>query len=191
MNWPAPPAARTTGGELAAAAKIVGLCVAAAVSYGVLHDQVTARVCVEYFTVAHPLLVPTTDPTVLGLVWGVVATWWVGAGLGLMLAVAARLGGRTPRGWRDLLRPVAVLLLVCGVLAAAAEVCGYAFGGGPGALFPPAREWSAEKQSRFLGVLIAHNVSYLAGGLGGLILCGLTFFRRPAATTGGSASAAG
>jgi len=29
---------------------IVLLCVAAAVVYGIVHDQITARVCVEYFT---------------------------------------------------------------------------------------------------------------------------------------------
>jgi hypothetical protein len=32
---------------------IVLLCVLAAVVYGVLHDQVTARICVEYFTIGH------------------------------------------------------------------------------------------------------------------------------------------
>jgi len=28
--------------------KIVGLGILAAVSYGIIHDQITARVCVEY-----------------------------------------------------------------------------------------------------------------------------------------------
>ena len=70
--------------------RIVLLAVAAAIAYGILHDQVTARVAIEYFTVAHPRIVESEDPTVLGLVWGVVATWWVGAILGTLLAVAAR-----------------------------------------------------------------------------------------------------
>ena len=34
--------------------EIILLCVVSAVIYGVCHDQVTARVCVEYFTVGHP-----------------------------------------------------------------------------------------------------------------------------------------
>jgi len=68
---------------------IVLLCVLAAVAYGVVHDQVTVRVCVEYFTVGHPPVFPTDDPTLLGLGWGVLATWWVGVLLGLGLAVAA------------------------------------------------------------------------------------------------------
>jgi len=35
--------------------KIWLLCIVAAVIYGILHDQATARVCVEYFSVAHPM----------------------------------------------------------------------------------------------------------------------------------------
>lgn len=68
------------------ALRIVALAVAAAVAYGVLHDQVTARICVEYFTIGHPLLVPSYSPTLLALAWGVVATWWVGLVGGLVLA---------------------------------------------------------------------------------------------------------
>ncbi|MFI5379272.1 MAG: hypothetical protein ACHRHE_08245 [Tepidisphaerales bacterium] len=30
------------------------LCILAAVCYGIVHDQVTARICVEYFTIGHP-----------------------------------------------------------------------------------------------------------------------------------------
>ncbi len=45
---------------------ILFMCIAAAVVYGVVHDQVTARVCVEYFTVGHPrIIAPTPGPTPL------------------------------------------------------------------------------------------------------------------------------
>jgi len=40
---------------------IVLLCIVAAVVYGVVHDQVTARVCVEYFTIGHPPVFDTAD----------------------------------------------------------------------------------------------------------------------------------
>ena len=50
--------------------KIVLLCIAAAVVYGILHDQVTARVCVEYFTIGHPPVFNTDSPTLLALGWG-------------------------------------------------------------------------------------------------------------------------
>lgn len=41
--------------------KIILLCLVSAVGYGILHDQVTARICVEYFTIGHPMLFPTTS----------------------------------------------------------------------------------------------------------------------------------
>src|SRR4029077_1503393 len=74
--------------------KIILLCVAAAIAYGVAHDQITARVCLEYFTVFHPPVFATQSPTALALGWGVIATWWCGLLLGLLLALAARSGSR-------------------------------------------------------------------------------------------------
>src|SRR3954462_13168201 len=97
--------------------KIVLLCVGAAVLYGVLHDQVTARVCVEYFTVGHPPVFATGSPPPPGPGWGVIATWWVGLLLGIPLALAARAGARPRRSLRSLARPVATLLLVMGASA--------------------------------------------------------------------------
>lgn len=36
---------------------IVLLAVASGIGYGILHDQVPVRVCVEYFTIGHPPLI--------------------------------------------------------------------------------------------------------------------------------------
>ena len=55
---------------------IVALALFAGIAYSILHDQVTARVCVEYFTVGHPRIFPTESPTLLAIGWGIVATWW-------------------------------------------------------------------------------------------------------------------
>src|SRR5262245_58028888 len=89
---------------------IVLLGVFAAVLYGILHDQVTARVCVEYFTIGHPPYFNTDSPTLLALGWGFLATWWVGLPLGILLAVAAREGKRPKRDVQTLFRPVLILL---------------------------------------------------------------------------------
>ena len=89
---------------------IVALAMAAAISYGIVHDQITARICLEYFTIGHPRLIASESPTVLALFWGVVATWWVGLPLGIALAVAARIGGRPKLTATDLVRPLAKLL---------------------------------------------------------------------------------
>ena len=74
--------------------KIVLVCIAAAVLYGIVHDQFTARACIEYFTVFHPPVFRTQSPTLLGFGWGIIATWWVGAILGVLLALTARAGPR-------------------------------------------------------------------------------------------------
>ena len=66
-------------GVIMRTSNIVLLCMAAAIAYGIVHDQITARLCVEYFTVAHPPLFHTTSPTILGICWGIAATFGVGA----------------------------------------------------------------------------------------------------------------
>src|SRR5436309_8636488 len=100
---------------------IVAFCVVAAVMYGVLHDQVTARVCVEYFTIGHPPIFRTDDPTLLGIGWGILATWWVGVMLGVPLAVVARVGKRPKRSVASL---VGALLILMAVSAACASIAG-------------------------------------------------------------------
>lgn len=107
--------------------RIILLCVAVAVVYDVLHDQVTARLCVEYFTIAHPPLFDTDDPTLLGLAWGALATWWVGLALGvaLVLPEASRLsfpfGGREGH-WVELTKIHRSHSLAGCILALAASV---------------------------------------------------------------------
>ena len=76
--------------------QIVLLSVLAACSYGVIHDQITARLCIEYFTVAHPPLFHTGSTTLLALCWGVSATAGIGAALGVVLAMVSQSDGPTP-----------------------------------------------------------------------------------------------
>ena len=156
---------------------IVAFCVLAAVVYGILHDQVTARVCLEYFTVFHAPVFGTQSPTLLGIGWGIIATWWVGLFLGVMLAIAARLGKRPKVGLRELVKPVIRLMIVVGVLAIAFGVVGY-FAAEQGWV-SMARPWSQRipeaRHTRFLADLWAHNASYAFGFLGGVWLCVRTY----------------
>lgn len=149
---------------------IVLLCVAGAVVYGVLQDLVTAHVCLEYFSVFHGT--PDGGPVAQALHWGVVATWWVGLALGVLLALAARRGPGPRRGWRDLLRPVAMLLVGVGAVALLAGLLGaWLAAQGAVVVAPP---WDAriprERHVAFLADLWAHNAAYLAGAVGGLVL---------------------
>ena len=153
---------------------IITLSILAAVTYGVIHDQITARICIEYFTIGHPQIVgpAIATPTVIGVVWGVVATWWVGLGLGIPLAVAARAGKRPPRSVGSLVRPIGLLMLVTGVLAAVVGCIGYlaASRGWVFLLEPLASRVPADKHVAFLTDLWAHSASYLFGAVGGVVL---------------------
>ena len=143
---------------------IIGLCVLATITYGIVHDQVTARVCIEYFTIGHRPL--------LGLAWGVLATWWVGLLLGVPLAVAARWGKRPKRELRSLLRPVAILMFVAGMCALVAGAVGwYAADTGAVVLVGPlAQRVAPAKHTAFIADLWAHLASYGVGFLGGIVV---------------------
>ncbi len=163
-----------------AALRIVLLAIAAAIVYGIAHDLVTAHVCVEYFTIGHPQILPTEDPVALAIAWGVIATWWVGLLLGLPLAFAALRGPRPPRTALSLVRPIATLLAVMAVFAAAAGAIGYACArqGSVFLLEPLASQVPAERHAAFIGDLWAHVASYLIGFVGGIVLTVRTWRSR-------------
>lgn len=152
---------------------IVALAVAAAVVYGIVHDQVTARLCVEYFTIGHPPVFDTDSPTLLAFGWGTIATWWVGVILGIPAAMLAQLG-RGPRlGPGQLLAPLGWLLATMGSLALTAGVAGWllAAGGSIGLSGPLADAVPAGKHVAFIAVWFAHTASYAVGFVGGIVFC--------------------
>jgi hypothetical protein len=162
------------------ALKIILLAIGAAVFYGILHDQVTVRVCVEYFTIGHPPVFQTDSPTLLGLGWGVIATWWVGLILGIPMACSARIGQRPPLPASSLLKPIAMLLAVMAVLAVIAGLAGFAAArAGAVWLVEPMRSAvPIEKHVFFIANLWSHLASYGVGFLGGIVLCVRIWRRR-------------
>ena len=164
------------------AVAIVLLSILAAVIYGVLHDQITARICIEYFTMGHPPIFrhPVTSPTIIGIAWGVIATWWVGAGLGILLAIAARAGRRRPRDVGSLVLPIVVLMAVTGILAATFALIGhYAAETGAVGLYGRLKlEVPEDKHVAFITDLWAHSASYFFGAVGGLFLIYRTWKSR-------------
>jgi hypothetical protein len=159
---------------------IVLISIIAAVIYGIAHDQVTARVCVEYFTVGHPPVFGTDDPTLLGIGWGVIATWWVGLLLGVPLAIAARAGPRPKRSVGSLVRPVAWLMAIMAVCALAAGTTGWILArrGAVALAGPMARSLPRDRHVPFLVDLWAHSASYLVGLIGGMVLIALVWRSR-------------
>ncbi len=160
--------------------KIILLTMAAAIAYGVVHDQITIRVCPEYFTVAHPQIFRTDSLTLIALGWGVVATWWGGLAAGIAFALAARAGSPEKFTWRRFVRPVAVLLLVTGVTATLAGFTGH-WMASTGQI-SSVQAWGlmlpADKQAAFMADAFAHAFSYLVGGIGSVIIALTTAWKR-------------
>lgn len=152
--------------------KITLLCIVAAVAYGVIHDQITARLCVEYFTVAHPPLIHTSSPTLLGLFWGTVATIGVGLLLGVVLALVSQSPGMPPISVPRVTRMVARLLVITAITAALAGVVGFELSRRSVISIPAglAAAVPIEHHHRFMAVWFAHGASYLVGVAGGSLL---------------------
>lgn len=132
---------------------IVGSCVLLSVVYGVLHDLVTAHVQFEYFLPPwHPKIISSESPVALALLWGVVATWWMGAFFGGIIGAASVFGRYPPVAWTWVVKRVAILLAVSLVLAYVLlfSMIGAFVGLGP----------NDPKQQRLGFILITHNFSY-------------------------------
>jgi hypothetical protein len=160
---------------------IILFTIGATITYGIIHDQVTTRVCIEYFTIAHPRLIRSESPTILGLFWGVVATWWVGLGLGLPLAMASRIGSWPKLDWTHHRSGISRLLMMMAVLAFSAALLVWlnTRSNDPRVLADlTGNRISPHLRSRFLAAWAAHLTSYGVGFLGGLTLILLTILRR-------------
>jgi len=162
--------------------KIMGLCVLAAILYGIAHDQVTARVCLEYFTIGHPRIFATESPTLLAIGWGIIATWWVGLLLGAPLAFAAIRGRRPRRSARSLVRPVSILLGCMGALALVAGLIGFTLANAGLVVLvePLASSVPSNHHVAFIADLWAHSASYLMGFVGGIVLINRVWRSRSA-----------
>ena len=161
--------------------KVVLLCIGGAVAYGIIHDQITARLCIEYFTVAHPPLVHTTSPTLIALAWGVAATFWVGLVLGLPLALASQSpSDQPPVPLARIGKDIAALLAVMAVAAFFAGVIGFELSRGGSLSMPDcwADDIPVTQHHRFMAAWFAHGASYLFGLLGGIFLIFATWNRR-------------
>ena len=159
---------------------IVLLGTVGAILYGVIHDQITVRICPEYFTIWHPQITVSTNPQVVALLWGVVATWWMGVLLGLLLAMAALLGPWPAASLRSVL---IAILSVAAMSAFCAFVAGLA-------------TWQLQLRSplsvagdliyrlgddtvrRFTIDLAVHNVSYSASAIFTLVAALVLFAKR-------------
>jgi hypothetical protein len=165
-------------------AKVILLSVGAAMAYGIIHDQITARLCIEYFTLAHPPLFPVTSPTVLALCWGVAATLGVGLVLGVLPAQASQSPGLPAMSVPSLYAPLLALIAVTAGAAVVAGYVGFALSQHSVLLLtnllPDAwvEALPRSQQDRFMAVWFAHGASYLFGVVGGAVLIFWIWNRR-------------
>lgn len=182
---------------ISAETRIVLLCIAAAVLFGLIMDQFTARICIEYFSIAHPPPVFTfvrrdSPVTVQALYWGVMATWWVGLMLGIPLALACRAGSWPKLKPGYVIRPLGILLLAMAGTTLAAGITGYILARN-GA--KPPGGWAAEIQEEahvgFVSNVWSHLAAYGSGFAGGMVVIILALCRRRLAAAQVKAKKAG
>lgn len=164
-----------------AAFRAFALSVAGTVGYALIQDQFSVRLCLEYFTVAHPRLegIPQTE-LMMGLVWPVLGS--LGGALigGMSLACCCHLGTHPPLP----LKKAGVLVLAVVVLMALTTITSGAVGytrASTGVI--PVEETlgydiPAEKHHGFWTVAYAHLGTYTAGISGGIIACFVALFWR-------------
>jgi hypothetical protein len=153
--------------------RIVAVCIVTLVAYGIAQDQFTARMSPEYFTIAHPPIEGLTDPTLLGITWGFLGSWWGGFFLGLALAATSTLGSNPPLPLRDLRWPLAALVLFIAFVSATCGLCaelnGRAF---DIAIEENLRSQLADPHPRTIFVVgCIHMGAYLSAISGSIVVC--------------------
>jgi hypothetical protein len=153
--------------------RFVLMGLAAIVGYAMAQDQISARLCPEYFTVFHPPIPGLTDPTLLGVSWGFLGAWWGGIVLGLAAGFAATLGSRPKLAPRELVCPMLVLVGVVATVTALTgfnvwhhgKALGVSLDANTAAVVPP------ERHLGLLTVACYHFAAYVSATLGGIVLC--------------------
>lgn len=151
-----------------------------AVAYGLILDQITIRISLEYFTVGHPPLFIETSPSILAIKWGITASWWMGALLGLVLASFARAGSTSRVSLKELIVPIVHLMAMMFLCATVMGAIGYLLGYFD-LLEVPAKfafRIPTQHHDAFLCAEFMHDTSYLVALVGGYgLIDGVRKFR--------------
>jgi len=156
------------------------LCVAAAIAYGIVNDQITSRLSWEYFYYGkelQPILGPRIPPDASALHWqavriGTEATWAAGliAGVAILLANNPR-ADRPQLSYRRLIARLPLLILIVAAGAVLLGIAGRFF-----LLnwisrdFRDLARYNLWRPRRFMAVYGIHLGGYV-GGLWGIIWC--------------------
>ncbi|MGA3171207.1 MAG: hypothetical protein ABSE62_09345 [Chthoniobacteraceae bacterium] len=153
-------------------AQVILITTLTAIIYGIIHDEITARVCIEYFTVAHPRLFETDSPTILGFCWGVLATFALGAVMGAILADVSQAGDAPPYPIAGICHSLLLLFGPMALFTFSAGLLGFELSSHHIVRLPLefAQSVAPQHHDRFMAVWFAHAASYIAGLTGGILL---------------------
>jgi hypothetical protein len=151
------------------------LCVAVAMVYGIINDQITCRISWEYFyygkelaTILGPQIPP--DPGALSVQAvriGAAATWWAGLIIGAVMLIANNPSRRGPQlPYARLLARLPIIFAITVVVAATLGVAGYDYllnWISPD--FQNLAETNLWRPHRFMAVYGIHLGGYVGGAL--------------------------
>ena len=154
------------GEDFLEAAKITGMGTLAAILYGITHDLITTHIDFRYFsdlsmthhgrfTKRHyPFVYHSESKLLYALLWGTIATWWLGLSLGVVTAVAARASSSHKKpGWYDLMPTLSILMLGSLITSASYGLITY-----------------IGSSDTFMTVENMHSFSYTSGIVVGIVL---------------------
>ena len=142
-------------------------------AYAMLQDQVSSRLCPEYFTIFHNPIPGLTDPNLVGIAWGFLGSWWGGAILGYSAGLTATLGDKPCLQLRNIVKGMLVLLGVVGIMTALGGFSVYRHA----ELFQitlccePVQGVPEERRRNLFIVACYHLITYGTAIIGSVLLC--------------------
>ena len=161
--------------------------IAIACLLGIALDLVTANVAVDYFLVHHPRIVASKSPWVLAIVWGVAASWWFGAIVGLLIATINHVRSKSLPPIRILkwgMIAAAILWIVMIVILVAVLMIS-------STIPVDKRPATFEYDRRLVAVAMAHQYEYLFATIAATILGLMTWRVRSSCEVSRSAAITG
>lgn len=161
---------------------IVLLSGLSAISYGILHDGISGRICLEYFTVGQSEDFLPAYPAWFVLSHSIITTSWAGIAFGVALALAARQGSAPKLKAVFFVKPLTGLVFVVAIGAVFGGVVGWV------AAIQKWHELTHElelhvpvgKREAYIVVWWANLMSYAGGLVGGGVLVYWTWRKRQA-----------
>ena len=147
-----------------------------AVAFGLLHDLFSSAMCKEYFTVHHPKIIESDHWLAMALLWGVIATWWVGTVGGAFLAVCTQVGRAPAVDAGTVVSLAAKCAAAVLLLAPLTWLAVYAFG--LNVLKSNHGTRTTEHDVRLMASAIMHAQSYLLSALVFLVLGAWFVYKR-------------